>query len=387
MKKGKLNIIVFILSLSLIIAIGVYAYLTNQRINGTNTSDNTLTGASLSSVMESDYDVNEETEFGVCNGYIVECTKNGVKWIDKEGNEKAGLILPLDNPVLKISDSNILIANIDGRDVYSIEGFKVKWQKTLDDVDLIENSIINADIDDSGFVTVIQKAKRQKGAVTLIDPDGNVVFTQGKGEDFVLSALISPDSRQMMMNTYNTTGITVNSTLQFIDVSKIRENNGVPFAQIPRNNTIFSFIRFLNGNNVVAAGENFISCYNSDKRLDWELKLKKVYSVGCAYDKYIIAAVKSDSKNIKIGSIKTDIVTYELNGTVRSTFSLNEGVVNIKAFNGLIAVNTGRQVVLTDVNGNLIGNYSSKMDINQVEFIDGSNAAVITKGTINIVNF
>ncbi|MFA6309355.1 MAG: hypothetical protein WC677_06405 [Clostridia bacterium] len=30
MKKGKLNIIVFILSLSLIITIGIYAYSTNQ---------------------------------------------------------------------------------------------------------------------------------------------------------------------------------------------------------------------------------------------------------------------------------------------------------------------------------------------------------------------
>ncbi len=388
MKNGKLGVAVLIISVILIIGVGVFAYLKNQSVNNsgsTNIISNDSIGISLPSILSSDYDVNEKTEFGVCDGFIIKCTKSGIVWIDKNGEEKHSLILVLDNPILKISGPNILVANIGGRDVYSVENYKVKWQKTLDDGTLTDNSIINADIDKSGYVTVIQKAKRHKGAVTLLDPNGNTVFTKGKGDDFVLSAITTNDANQIMINTNDTSGITINSTLEFIDVAKIDENKGEPFAGITKKDSIFSYIKFINGNCVIAAGDDFINYYNSKKEREWSINLKKVYSVDCTYDKFTVAAVKSEVETSKLGGIQTDINTYNDNGTLRSTFTLGEGVTNIRAFESVIAINTGRQVVFTDIGGNLLGKYSSKMDIIQVEFLDRSHAVVITKSTIDIV--
>lgn len=388
MKNSKLNYIIFILSVILIIGIAVFAYVKNQNINtkNSNHSDVDNKGTKISSVYENEYDVNEDPVFCVSDGYIVKATKNGLKWIDKGGKEVNSLMLPLESPIMKSVDSNILVVNKNGRDVYVIEKQKIKWQKTLNNETLMENSIINADINKNGYVTVIQKAKRHKGAVTLFDRDGNEIFTKGKGDSYVLSSFVSNDQKQIMINTYDTSGISIDSLIEFINIDNIESNKGNPYAIITEGDSLFSFVRFLKNNEVITAGEKFIRCYDNNRKMRWQVTPKKVYSVDCSYEKFAVAAVKGQPKDSKIRKVVTDINTYNTDGTLRSTYSINNGVINIKAFDSVIAVNTGRQVIFTDIGGGLIGKYSSKMDVIQVHFLDRKTAVVITKRTTDIVN-
>jgi len=68
--------------------------------------------------------------------------------------------------VFKSAGEYLLVAGLESKDIYVFAGKEKKWEKKLD------YSIINANINSAGYVTVLHKAERDKSAVSVYNKQG-----------------------------------------------------------------------------------------------------------------------------------------------------------------------------------------------------------------------
>jgi len=72
----------------------------------------------------------------------------------------------LNLPYFKSAGEYLLVAGLESKDIYVFAGKEKKWEKKLD------YSIINANINSAGYVTVLHKAERDKSAVSVYNKQG-----------------------------------------------------------------------------------------------------------------------------------------------------------------------------------------------------------------------
>jgi hypothetical protein len=375
----KLNIIMFILLCLLLAGLGFFAYAKSHNIDlgslnifKSNASSESNSGKES---LKLQYDTREHTFFDVQNGTIIKYTKDSIKGISKNGEELWTIQLTMANPFVKVSDNGVLIADIGGKDIYVIEDGKIKWNKKLDD------NIINACISKKGYVTVVHEAKGYRNAVTAFDLHGGKYFTRYINETNVLSAIASPTGKQVLINSVDTSGVTADSSIELTDIY------GKPLAKLTNKDSILAYAGFIGNENIIAAGDSRIVFYDKDHKEKWskDFKNSEVYSARTVSDKYIAAVVGGEDAN---GSL-ADVITLKIintDGKQAAEYKINSEVKGIEAYDGVIAVNTGREVLFINTSGRLEGKFTGQNDITEVRFFNRSEALIVTKTDIEIVN-
>jgi len=139
------------------------------------------------------YEDSLNSEFGAYKGYIVRCTKNGLEYLNRNGEEE-WIYCFFELPYFKSAGEYLLVAGLESKDIYVFAGKEKKWEKKLD------YSIINANINSAGYVTVLHKAERDKSAVSVYNKQGVFLFTKILGETYAISSEVSPSGREVLIN-------------------------------------------------------------------------------------------------------------------------------------------------------------------------------------------
>ncbi len=182
----------------------------------------------------------------------------------------------------------------------------------------------------------------------------------------------------MLINIIDISGIKANSIFEFVDT-----NGNLISSSIPNENVIFASCKFLGENSLVALGDSMIICFDKDKKVKWQKPLqKKVYSFCTTLDRYAVLAIEQDKKTSNFISNNSDILILNNKGTEVFKFTVNDEVRNLESYDGVIAVNTGREVYFINQKAKLLGKFSTKKDILGVRFINKDEAIIITKGSI-----
>ncbi len=145
--------------------------------------------------VEIKYDIEMHPQFEIFKDNIIKCTKNSIEFLDKAYELKTSIPIRMNNPIIKKQGSYYAIADLDGKELVVMYGNQIRWKNKIDD------DIINFDISESGYLSVIHKKKNYKNAVSVFNPQGIKQFTLGKAENIILSANISPQ-RQKCVNKY-----------------------------------------------------------------------------------------------------------------------------------------------------------------------------------------
>lgn len=381
--SNRMSIFLFFVLIMVIVCTAAIAYLNSKGIDIKNVSlkdvieNRFFIGGKDKyeiGVSEIKYDVDMRPEFGVHKGFVVRCTKGGIEYLDKNGEEQWAYPVSLNKPIVRAAGQYLLVADQESKDIYVFSGKEKKWEKELD------YNIINADISKSGYVTVIHESERGKNAVTVLNKQGIVLVTKIKAQTFILSSKVSPSGKRVFINCVDTSGIYANTGLELLTISA-EEISGKKFE-----NVIFPSMWYLNDDTVVAAGDSEVFLLGKDLSIKWNRPVNgKVFSSNVMNGKYAVFAVSEKDGAGLLGGYKSHVLIVDSDGREVADYKISQDIRNLAAGNEFIAVNTGKNVYFIDVVGQLRGSYNSEEDIKEVQFLSSKEALAITKDSIIVL--
>ncbi|HOJ10511.1 MAG TPA: DUF5711 family protein [Clostridiales bacterium] len=381
--EKKSGVFLFILLLIAIMFTAYIAYLKSNNIDISKIGLKKLVSAAIqgheidadnANIFEIGYEAKDKPSFEVYREWLIKCTLYSVTAIDKKGEEQWSIPILLNKPMLQSQGGRLLVSDIGGRSIYVIEGKNIKWQKAVD------GNIINASINETGYVSVVHETEGYKGMVSVYDVDGQEIFHRYINETFVLSSQVMASGQQIIINNIDASGSTAYTCIDFTDLM------GNPFAAlVPEQGAIYPFILALSDDSFALANDVSIIYYNKNREKLWENKYKKIYGCKEISDKSFIAAV--DDINDTGGRQKfSGVIILNKDGRITARCPIDGQVCNISTFKDIAAVNNKREVYFINSKGTLEGKYSSITDIEKVIFFNKNEAALITKSRIIIIN-
>lgn len=374
--SSRMSILLFLILIMIVVCTAAVAYLNSKGIdiksvsirdviaNGFFIGDKDVYEVSGTLLK---YDTSLSSEFDVHKGYIVRSAKNGVEYLDKNGQEQWIYPVSLNNPFVMSSGQYVLVADLESKNLYVLSGKEKKWEKRLD------YNIINAGINSGGYVTVLHKSDRAKSAVSIFNRQGVFLFTKILGETYAISSEVSPSGKEVLINCVDTSGISPNTGLHLYTISG-GNVTGKTFE-----NTIFPSIRYLDDDTIAAAGDSAVYLFGRDFETKWERTISgKVFSLDIMKEKYGVFAF-SDKKDAGMMGEVNHVLVVDAKGREVADYKIDQDIVNVTADDDFIAVNTGKCVYFIDLAGRLRGSYTSDHLIEEVKFLDSNEALAITK--------
>lgn len=385
-KKSELpNLLFFLILLALILAMAFFVYLksNNLRISDKNIKKAFAGLFSLEAEEEAEsellsefkYELKEQPVFNVYKGNIVECTTSYIRAMDSKGNEKWKIDVKLTNPLLLTSNTAILAADIGGTSIVIVSDKDKVYTKSF------EGNIINAHINEQGYISVVHEAKGSKSAVTVLDGKGRDIFTSFIAERFAFSSQVLPSGDAVVINSIDTSGVSTDTKVEFFNI--LGESIS---PMITLSDALFPFFWGLYDNSVLAVNESSVICLDKEKGEKWakEFENGKIISSSVSMDKLLTLALKVKSEEV-FGKDRMEIIFLDSSGKTKSTYILDGDVKNLISYGNMAAVNTGRVACFINDDGKLIGKYNAETTIDKIFFMSRKEAVIITKGKIAIV--
>lgn len=371
----KAGMTITILLFLAVMAVAFYAYMKNQNIGLDSINLQQLLSGGLNGkqvntvreIYEIAYDSKEKPVFGVYRDYIVKCSRDGIRMLDKKGTEVWTTGVSLNKPIVKTNGTELLVVDIGGTDIFVIDGQNVRWREKTDAV------ILNADINERGYVTVTTESKRYNGEVRVFDENGIELFRSIIASDFAVTARVARSLRQMAIDSISADGVKSFTGIKFFDL----KGNELAGKSLEAYDDIFPAIYYTSDDVLFAVGDTSILCFDRDRNVKWEKKFLQVSSACITGGKHFATVVgETAGRELKI---------FDANGQQSASCPVDGIITNISAYGGLIAVNAVREVDFYTEKCRNIGKYTSKSDILDVYFFNKQQAAVVTRSYVAVV--
>ncbi len=380
------NFIIFAVLLLAVIATSLFMYLKSKNVDLENMSLKDIVNELMEIsgnkkgnkiVKEIEIGANEKHVFTVNKGLIIECIKNRVKALNGDGEEQWVVPLYAANPIVKAAGSFIVVADLEGKDVYLLSGKTIKWSKKM------EGNIINADVNEAGYVSVVRQEKGYRGAVTVFKKNGAQAINTKVAKKFVFMSKVSPSGDSFVINSFDASGIKSDAVIELHDFSK---KSGV--ALDAGDTSLFPFVDFLGNGDLAAAGDSNVYLYDNEGKVKWTQKFtnKSVICGDLLSGDTIVAALREMDSSGKITGNKTDITLINDDGEKHVIYSVDIKVKNIRTYSGIIAINTGTSVYYINSKGELLGKFDSKTNISEVHFLSRQKTVLVCKNSLIINN-
>ncbi len=380
--KNKSNsvsgVITFFLLVIAILAMAFAVYLksigydfTNFSINGSIEYVKTNARNSIDkSASDISFSQDGSVDCKVYRGNIIILSRDGVKWFDKKGKLLQEKALTLSRPVLRNSKKYMAIIDISGRDIYFFKDQTQLWTRKLD------NQIINAEVSDEGYTTVITQSKEFKSAVLVIDVNGVDKYKKFCAEDIVLSAKSLNDGDDVLINQVVTKGIKAGTQFEFNNIYEEK-----PFASLGIDENVFPVLQSL-GEDTAAIGQNLILLMDKQGKALWRKTAEAIYCVAPNSGKYLVVAGKFSNST---GTVSQRVVVINSKGEEVYSFDQPENISGISQYGDRLALRTQRSIYLYSMQGKKLGHYIARNEIKDAYLTGDNEAIVITGGNISLV--
>lgn len=127
-----------------------------------------------------------------------------------------------------------------------------------------EHNILNAKVNDEGYLAVISEQLGYQGMVTVYNRKGKSVYKVYSGEKFLLDADVMGNGKRLAVCQYDTAGDALTSSISFYQLD---QNEAYAVAQTTE--TTLVNIRFLSNGKLLAIGKNMAIGFSSDGEESW----------------------------------------------------------------------------------------------------------------------
>ncbi len=301
------------------------------------------------------------------------CAKaDGFKIYNIHGQEEWSESQVLSNPLVKADGRYMAIADIGGKNVYAYRNKNKIWTKSVD------GEILNASINEKGYVVLVFKDSSRKSIVKVFDNNGTEILVRYYSNNYAIDAKVSPDCRIIAVGEVNASGFKTTCGVRFIPIGS-KEDSGV-FEE----DSIIGSMDFMDKNLVIALNNKLLSIsQDGTKTVLSDFGKSKVTNIDINRGKFIVKVQKANG--FLNWSSNIDIINK--NGKTIGSFELKDKVINIDARGDIISVNAGDKVVFLNSSGKQISQFSPKKDVKEVKLLrDGSAAGIVYVDSIEIVN-
>ncbi len=321
--------------------------------------------------MEISYSQDGSVDCKMYKDYIIILSKDGIKWYDMNGKLVQDKAMTLAQPVLRTSDKYMAVVDISGRDILFYKDKTLLWQRKLD------NQIVNADISDDGYCSVVTQSKEYTSIVQVIDINGVDKYSKLYADDIILSAKAIHDGQDVLINKVGTDNIKAGTQFEFNSIFEEK-----PYATINVLEKLLPILMSL-GNNEVGIGDNVIVFMNKEGKEVWRKGFDSIFCVALDSDKYIIAAGQFTNTS---GETKQQIAVINTKGEIVYSFDQPENIVGMDMHGDRLALRTQRSIYVYSLKGKKLGQYSAKNEIKDAYLVGDNEAIVISGATISKVS-
>ncbi len=317
---------------------------------------------------EFDFDAKDKSDFTVYGDYIAKCSTGGIWLLDKKGASVWSESMSLNKPVLKTNGARLLGADIGANDIFVVEGRTIRWRDKLD------ASILNADMSEDGYVSVIVASKRYNNEIRVYDPYGVELFRKIIANDFAVNAGISPNEKTLAVSGISTGAYGAYSDYKFYDF-----NGSDPVIQtFEASGELLPLYWFNSDGSLFAAGDRAVACVDKAGKVIWEKQFTAVSGACPAGDRRLaVTAESGEGIQLKV---------YDPKGSELASGNLAFRPSRMTAVKGAVAVFSNDSAYFYNDRCQNISKYSSASQIQQIIFFNRQLAAVITNDTVTVVS-
>ena len=313
------------------------------------------------------FDTREKPGFALYKGNIVKCSKSGMMFLDKKGVIQRSEGIGFDDPIVKTNGSRLLAVNAGSTEICVLDGESIRWQDRTDD------PILNAEISDDGYVTVVTSAKRDNNVVRVYEQHGIELFRKIIATDFAVSAGVSPSKKHLVLSAVATGAVGPYSRYRFFDMEG-RELTEVSFDS---SGDLMPLFWFNSDDSIFAAGDDAAAYIDPAGKVGWKEQFRSVAGADTAGDGRFAVAAQVDQ-----GAV---LNVYTAEGKKEISVKLQGVPKGLDAVNGMVSVYTDDIVYFYNDRGINTCIYNAGEKIQQVHLFNKKQAAVITEGGITII--
>lgn len=315
-----------------------------------------------------EFDEREKPTFVLYKEYIVKCSNSGIWFLDKAGEVVRSEGIIFNNPIIKTNGSLLLVADQGAGEICVLDDKAVRWREKVD------ASILNADISNNGYVTVITSAKRDNNEVRVFESHGLELFRKIIANDFAVSARFSPSDKYLAVSGISAGAAGAFSHYKFYDMEG-KDLAGITFDTL---GDLLPLFWFSSGNIIFAAGDRAVASFDSTGKFIWDKQFRNVAGAEPAGINKL--AVTGENEN---GAV---LQLYSAEGQELFTSILQGKPEGLNAIKGIISVNTSDTVYFYNEKGRNISKFFAGSTVKQVYFFNRQQAAVLCNRELRIIN-
>lgn len=313
------------------------------------------------------FDSREKTVFAPYKELLVKCSKSGIMFLDKNGSIVRSESIAYSNPILRTNGSQLLAADIGSTEISIFDSTSIIWQ------DKTDTAILNADISEDGYVTVITAAKRDNNTIRVYEPHGVELFRKIIANDFAVSSCVSPSEKYLTLSAISTGAVGPFSRFKFYDMEG-KELAGLSFDASGELLPLFWHNR---DDSLFVAGDSAAGAISPEGTEVWQEQFRSIAGAGQAGSGMLAVAAQTDE-----GAY---LNIYAADGSKHASTELKITPAGLEAIKGRISVYNENTVFFFDDKGNNTSKYSAGKRVRQVCLFSRNQAAVITDGEVTVL--
>ncbi|MBR4030336.1 MAG: hypothetical protein IKJ06_02950 [Clostridia bacterium] len=316
-------------------------------------------------------DTISEHDFEISGNSLLLMNTMGIRAYDKNGEYIWDYAVKTANPFITVSGNKIAVADTENGQAVILKKNKVYYE--------IEESmpISSITVNNDGYSGVISSEHGYRSVFTVYDDFGNLYFKWHSGQNYIVSADISDNNKNMAVAGISTTDNNVQTVINFFNM-----NNTTPIGQAVLDGEVAYKLNYF-GAKVYVLTDKGIYLYNKKG------KLKDSYMFT---GRTLHAFALDDKDNLAVCLSRTDEAGSMLSGS--QVISLSENLKEkervslefeascMDAKNDRILVSGLRNVTLLKKSGRILAEGTLKNDASRIKLFENGKSFVTLEGSL-----
>lgn len=313
------------------------------------------------------FDEAGNSEIAVTGGGVVCARSNHLCFINGSGNVEWETDTDISDPILSVKGKYIAIAARGGTQLSLYKKKKLVYYKDISD------NIRSLKVSARGDVVLVTAKPSYKGAVIMINRNGDKVFSWSSGVNYITAVNVLK-RRRIAVSLVNADEH-VSSYVMLFDINSTDPIFGVEIQD--------SLVYTLDtdGKHIFVNGDNCVNCITGSGKIRYDLRYNDSVITHSANDmrgNRLIAFTDSNAAAINL---------YNNHGDLNSVLITSGEPDFIDIYKTTVLYNNGRDIISGDVDDEKKVLYTASRTIKGLKLIDTSTAAVVYPDGIEIIKF
>lgn len=306
--------------------------------------------------------------YGRYRDYLLCVNETSVVAFDTDAKSIWAVGIHMSDPILSISGNYYMIAERGGRKIMVFEGKRLLFESEAD------GNIKTASVSANGDVVVVSDKEYYKGAVIVINRNGDRIFSWNSGSDAITDAAISAGARRLAVSLLNTENGAMSRVLLF-DISKTQS-----YADERFEGSVVFDVEFL-GDVLNVFADNKICGMSQRGKILWESEYTNRKLLHYRTDSSGYKMIIADNANVP----EIEVLTGRGKQKSVTAAEVMPDYMDIRS--GFIVYNSERTVNFSGVSGKNKKTYNCTRDIHDIYIIDNDNVVVVYSSGLDFIKF